>query len=99
MSFASRFAPKGNKGSFVAQIIKGKVMVCELAFAAHSGIGQAWYVLQVDSAKAKEFKESLKESGPITLTDYGEILHFGWGEGPDDALKAELHEKYGLYED
>jgi hypothetical protein len=40
---------------------------------------------------------ALKASAAIDLRDYGTILHSGWGE-PSEQLKAELREKYGMYE-
>ena len=99
MSFSAKFSPKGGKGNFVAKIIRQKAMVCSLVFPAYENVAEAWYILEINKGKAKEFDQHMKLSIPITLTDYGTILHSGWGKEPPKELKIELNEKYGLYSD
>lgn len=96
MSFAAKFASRKSGGDFVASIIRQKALVYVLSCRFDDR--KAWYIFEVEPAKRKEFEKRFSAGESFDATDYGTILHSGWGEGPDEALKAELREKYGLYE-
>jgi hypothetical protein len=94
MSFADKFTAKSNSG-FTAKIIKEKALVYELSFPETDG---AFFILEVDRAKHKDFTRVIKESCNIDLKDYGNILYSGYGM-PSNEVKDLLRKKYGLYED
>lgn len=58
----------------------------------------AFYIVKVEKSKAEEFQAAVDAPGALDLTAWGEVLHYGIKE-PDAALKAELHKKYGMYEE
>lgn len=70
-------------------------LVYDLRFP--EGDGKVFFIVRVDPNLHEEFKRLLKTPQVIDLRDYGEILHSGYGE-PSDALKAELKDKYGMYQ-
>ncbi len=96
MSFASRFSPPTPGGSFVASILKTKALVCELRYLWPEE-GEAWYLFEIDAPKRKEFESRLQQNDSLNLTDYGKVLYSGWEIVPEN-IKAEMREKYGLYE-
>ena len=95
MSFAAKFSPRGAGTSMTAKIIREKALVYGL-WVDQPGNRKAYFVLEVESAKHNDLKRLLGSGESITLTDYGNILYSGWTE-PDDTLKAEFREKYGLF--
>jgi hypothetical protein len=54
----------------------------------------AWHFVKVDRAKLASFKQALS-TGSLDASEYGEILHSGWGEDPPEEARRELAEKYG----
>ena len=57
----------------------------------------AWYYVMVDKMKKRLFEIDAKK-GQINLTDYGQILHSGYGENPPEDMKAKMKEEYGFEE-
>lgn len=55
-----------------------------------------WYYLQFESkAKMAMFNaRSSNEMEEIAISEYGEILHSGWGKTPPSELTKELQEEY-----
>lgn len=82
--------------SFAAKIAYQTALVYDIR--ANVKGHDAFYILQVDKARHSAFKQAMAADGPLDITAYGEILHYDFGE-PSDALKAELREKFGMYED
>lgn len=80
----------------MAAIIRQKALV----YALHCVFDdrKAWYIFEVESAKRKEFEQRFTAGEQVDFTVFGMILHSGWGEEPPEPLKAELRQKYGLYE-
>jgi hypothetical protein len=97
MSFAEKFSSKAKGGSMVAQILRDRARICDIRLDQPNG-ERSYFILEVDHGKTKELSEALTLPKPLDLRDYGTILHSGWGE-PPESLKAELREKYGLYQD
>jgi tetratricopeptide (TPR) repeat protein len=54
----------------------------------------AWHVVKVAHSKLAKFKQALK-TGSLDVSDYGEILHSGWGKDPPEEITRELRERYG----
>lgn len=96
MSFAAKFASTKGGANFTARIIKEKALVYDLRFP--EGEREAYFILEVERAKHKDFKHALTQQAPGDLRDYGKILYSGYGE-PAESIKAELREKFGMYED
>ena len=58
---------------------------------------QAWYYVLVDKAKKRAF-EGREGTPDLKLTDYGSILHSGYGEDPSEAMVKKMFEEYGYKE-
>ena len=55
----------------------------------------AWYyVLLVDDEEIIDKYEETVKSGYITVADYGQILHSGWGKDPPTDIRETMEEKY-----
>lgn len=86
----SKIVNKKSSGSFVGKIIKEKALVYDLRFPETDN---AFFIIEVEKLKHKEFKRVLKENLSISLTDYGKILFSGYGE-PSLEIRNILKEKY-----
>ena len=96
MLFTEKFSSQSQGGTAaISGIIAQKAIVCELRYPHPQG--NAWYIVGIDRAKQEAFEQHRQRSGePLVLTDYGTILHSGWGDAPPAALMEELVEKYKL---
>jgi hypothetical protein len=57
----------------------------------------AWYYVLVDRVKRDSFKG--KAGVPfLRLTDYGQILHSGFGANPPESIIQLMEEEYGFRE-
>ncbi len=81
--------------SFVANLVKQKVVVYAFTAAATAGARAAYYVLEVVPSKHAAFKKAMKDSPHLDLTQFGEFLYKGWAP-PAPALAAEWKDKYDL---
>jgi TIR domain len=54
----------------------------------------AWHFVKIDHSKLASFKQALL-TGSLNASDYGEILHSGFGENPPEEIMREVTEKYG----
>jgi hypothetical protein len=82
---------------FVAKLIKQTALVYDIRTSDEND-NAVFIIFEAEKSKRKAFLEKMAGDNIINLEDYGTILHQGYGE-PDEALKAELKEKYGLYDD
>jgi hypothetical protein len=82
---------------FADKIRRGSALVYEIRRRDETGAEQ-FVIFQADPARHRVFLQKMEGNAPFALTDYGTVLHEGWGE-PDDALKAELRRAYGMYEE
>jgi hypothetical protein len=81
--------------SVAAQIIRERSILYDLRSQQK---GRAvYFILRINPQKQKAFKEAFDEGRTVDLHEFGDVIHSGTGE-PSEALKAELREKYGLYE-
>jgi len=88
---------KPDNSTFTAKLVRQKTIVYDLRLPGFNGVVE-FFILEVEPSKRKNFLRD-REAGKIKrLTDYGTILHSGDGE-PSPELKAELTEKYGMYEE
>lgn len=55
-----------------------------------------WYIFQVDKLRKVLFERRFDRNERINLSDYGKILHSGWGKAPDIEMKREYEQKYGF---
>ena len=53
----------------------------------------AWHLVKVDRSKLVSFKQALSTRS-LDASEYGEILHSGWGEDPPKEVMRELAKKY-----
>ncbi len=81
---------------FVAKIIKETALVYDIRWMDERGI-PLFAIFEVEKAKWRPFLEKLESDDLFILEDYGTVLHKGEGE-PSEELKAELRQKYGMYE-
>ncbi len=54
-----------------------------------------WAYIAVTPSKYKEFKRITAEHQPILLTDYGNILKYGFDKQVPDSVKEEMNREYG----
>ncbi len=55
----------------------------------------AWYYVMVDRGKRESFRTQAG-SPLLKLTDYGQILHSGFGEHPPEAIRLRMEDEYGF---
>jgi hypothetical protein len=80
---------------FTDKLMKNSALVYDLRMIVD---GDArFYILKVHPAKHTAFLHAMKTKQAYTLEDFAEIIERGWDE-PCEELKAELHEKYGMYQ-
>ncbi len=80
--------------SFVKKIDQKKAIIYQLSSVIDGK--NAWYILRVESTKHSKFEKCLERGEALELTDYGTVLHSGWGKEPDMATKTELRDKYNI---
>jgi hypothetical protein len=80
--------------NFVAKIIKESALVYDIRLKR--GELDTFMILQVEKSKHANFLKKMEGTEPFDATEFGTILHQGLAE-PNDALKEELREKYGMY--
>ena len=58
----------------------------------------AWYYVMIDRGKRDVFRA---QSGValLKITDYGTILHSGFGEHPPENIRRRMEEEYGFISD
>ena len=84
-------------GGFAAKILKQTALVYDIRWKDKSGT--AFYaIFEAEKNRHRAFLEKVKGDDTFNLKEYGKVLHIGFGE-PDDALKEELREAYGMYEE
>ncbi len=79
--------------SFSARIAKESALVYDLRVTLDNE--PRYFIVQVTPATRKAFLAAIEADAGFTIEDYGTILHRGWDE-PSDALKQELHDKFGM---
>lgn len=93
MGFSSRFSP-GGRGQLTGSGVRDKPVLYELNGTVKGR--KAWYILKVIPEKHAELKRKLAAASSMELTEYGEILHSGWGDAPDEALRQRIKDEYGI---
>lgn len=55
----------------------------------------AWYYVMIDRGKRDAFRN---QNGVdlLNITDYGTILHSGFGDHPPEAIRMRMEEEYGF---
>ena len=79
---------------FAEQITREKALVYDVRVVLNEE--PRYFIIQIPPAKRVAFLHALEKDAGFRLEDYGDILYRGW-DAPDDALKAELRERYGMY--
>lgn len=69
-----------------------------LVLSAFPDERNAWYFIRVKRHKMDLFKKEVT-SGPVELTNYGDILSHGWGKYPPEATIEKMRAIYGYQED
>jgi hypothetical protein len=80
-------------GAWLQQVQRGRVLIYDLRVTL--GGDKRYFILRVPLTRKAAFLRVIDEDQGYRLEDFGEILYRGWDE-PDEELKAELSEKYGL---
>lgn len=96
-NFTEKFASKKASTGFISKIIREKSIIYHYETTLVNG-QKYFFILDIDKSKHKKFQEDISIPQEIDLNNYGKILHKGYGQ-PSKELKAELKQKYGLYED
>jgi len=97
MSLADKFKKQGAGGNMATRIIREKAIVYGVWVKQPNG-DKAYFIVEVDKAKDNEFLKRFESKEVFDFEDYGKLLYKGWSE-PDDELKAEFRDKYGLFEE
>ncbi len=56
---------------------------------------RAYYCLLLNPSKHAQFAMDCKKHASVSLTDYGHIIHSGYGDQLPDTLRATLKSEYG----
>lgn len=98
VKYVEKYAPAGTTGGdFVAKIIRGKALVYSLAVTLGDG-RKAWYIFEAEKPKQQMFEQLFMTNSAFSFNDFGTVHASGWGEEPPETVKAEMHQKYGLFE-
>ena len=81
---------------FAAKILKQTALVYDIRWRDVSSTS-FYAIFEADKGKHAAFLERMKSDETFNLKDYGTVLHLGFGE-PDEALREELRQKYGMYQ-
>jgi hypothetical protein len=81
---------------FAAKIIKETALVYDLRWSDENGT-DFFAIFEAEKSRHAAFLEKMKSEATFNLKEFGKVLHLGFDE-PDEALKAELREKYGMYQ-
>ncbi len=95
-NFSDKYAKKRTPLSFTERIVRENLAICELCFEIQGQL--AWYIIHVDTLKITAFRHNLRKMLPMSLAEYGAVLYSGWGRASPGNIRAELHNKYGVYE-
>ena len=55
----------------------------------------AWHYVKVRDKAILPIFLKKADGGPIDVSEYGEILHSGWGENPPEDVVKDIEENYG----
>lgn len=88
--------PKQQSGSFAQNLRKRETPVVLFLTITFDG-RKAWYVFKPEPAKAKRFLKIFHDNEAFSFKDYGEVLHYGWGEEPPADIKTLCREHYQLF--
>jgi hypothetical protein len=96
MKNATQHAPAATPVGFAAKITRDSALVYDLRLTLN---GEArFFIIQVPRARREAFLAAVEKDTGFRLEDFGEILHRGWDEPPEE-LKAQLRAAYGMYAD
>lgn len=91
------FATAFKKLSFTRNVVVSRPDHIFLVRGRDAAGERAWYYVMVDKGKRDAFKS--QEGVPfLKLTDYGEILHSGFGDNPPESIIRQMEEEYGFRE-
>lgn len=82
-------------GNFALRLQAQRALIYDLRVTLESE--PRFFIFEADPAKHAAFTHALMQKDAIRLEEYGTILLRGWGE-PDEAMKADLHARFGLYD-
>lgn len=81
---------------FADKVMKSSALVYDIRWLDEETGAERFVIFQADKPRHRLFLEKMEGNEPFQLADYGTILHQGSGE-PDEALKEELRQSYGMY--
>ena len=91
------FSAAFKKFGFTRQVIVSRPDHIFLVRGRDAAGERAWYYIMIDKGKRDAFRN--QEGVPfLKLTDYGEILHSGFGENPPEDIRRQMEEEYGFRE-
>ncbi len=79
---------------FADQFVRDKTCLYDLRVTLNGE--QRYFIVNVHQARQTAFLKAIEKDAGFQLEDYGTILHRGWDE-PEEELKQQLHERYGMY--
>lgn len=94
MSFAMKH-PITPKGGFAQKVATSKPDHIFLVRAQDHTNRNAWYYVQVDRGKRDAFR-ARNGAASVTLTDFGTILHSGYGDHPPESIVKRMEEEHGF---
>ncbi len=80
---------------FAAKLLQQRALIYDLRWTDKSSMS-LYAIFEVEPSKHQSFLSQIDSDKTFNLKHYGKILHSGVNE-PSEALKAELHQKYGMY--
>lgn len=89
--------PIQKKTSFVDQIASSRGSDIYLVRGKDTTDRQAWYYVLVERTKKRAF-EAREGTPNLKLTDFGTILHSGYGQNPPEDIVQKMFDEYGFKE-
>jgi hypothetical protein len=94
MQIVSRVDLETLPTGFAAKIVREAALVYDLRAKVN---GEArYFIIKIPRAQRGAFLAAVAKDAGCRLEDFGEVLHRGWDEPPQE-LKADLYRAYGMY--
>ncbi len=81
---------------FTARIEQSRALVYDLRVTLNAE--RRYFIIRVERSRHAAFLRAVERDQGFIFEDFGDILHRGWDE-PDEDLKADLRQRFGMYAD
>ncbi len=83
------------KTSWVAKVGSNKERLFFLSWTPKESHQLIWYFVNVPLAREQEMLQKWNNNEALELSDYGEVLHWGYDKPPDQIIDS-IRKQYGF---